>query len=73
MKGRIKKGKVWVDAHMSRCDWKVSKFFICHGSLSRASSGFVIGMLTCHALSQLIIFKVVQHAKVRAHVNFMVS
>jgi len=42
-------------------------------SLSHASSRFVIGMPTCHALGQLNIFKVVQHAEVWTHVNFMVS
>jgi len=57
----------------SRCNWEVSKFFICHESLSHVSFGFVMGMPICYALGQLNIFKVVQHTEVKAHVNFLVS
>jgi hypothetical protein len=55
------------------CDCEISKFFKYHESLSHVNYGFITGMLTCHALGQLSIFKLVYHAEVRTHVNFLVS
>jgi hypothetical protein len=40
-------------------DWEVSKFVICQESLFPINFGFVTGMPTCHALTQLSISKVV--------------
>jgi hypothetical protein len=47
-------------------------FFMGDMSLFLASTEFITRMSTCPALSQLSIFKVVQHAEVWTHVNFLV-
>jgi hypothetical protein len=54
-------------------DWKVYKFFVCDKSPSHVNHEFITRMPTYSILGQLYIFKVVQHAEVWIHVNFLVS
>jgi hypothetical protein len=51
--------------------WTVDEFFGHKSPL--ASSRFRIGMSICSTLGRLNIFKVVQHAEVWTHANFLVS
>jgi hypothetical protein len=46
------------------CDWEVSNFSMYNKNPSPASFGFITSMPKCSTLSQLCIFKVVQHAEV---------
>ena len=62
----------WYEYHLkSKCDWEVYKFSMCEKSYFPANFGFITSMLTCSTFGQLCILKVVQHAEVWTHINFL--